>query len=444
MATSEVKREAETQAVDGNEEAHIGVPRYFTEEGVEPFDAIEWETRTALIPGKDGPSFEQNDVEFPTFWSQTATNIVAQKYFRGKLNTPQRERSVRQMIGRVADTITGWGIKDSYFADSDEAETFRAELTHLLVHQMVAFNSPVWFNVGFEESPQCSACFILSVEDDMDSILDWIRKEGRIFRGGSGAGINLSKLRSSHEQLAKGGYASGPVSFMRGADASAGTIKSGGKTRRAAKMVVLNVDHPDIEEFIWCKQHEEEKARVLQSAGYDMSLDSPDWASIQYQNANNSVRVTDEFMRAVTDDGVVGSHRPHRRLGRAHGARPRADAPDRRGGLEVRRSRHALRHDHERLAHLPEQRPDQCQQPVLGVPARRQLGLQPGEPQPDEVPRRRDRRVQRRDVRAGGGHHADGAGDPGLQLELPDRRDRRQRRCHAPARSRLSPTWARS
>ena len=221
----------------------------------------------------------------------------------------------------------------------------------------------------------------------MDSILDWIRKEGRIFRGGSGSGINLSKLRSSKEQLSKGGYASGPVSFMRGADASAGTIKSGGKTRRAAKMVVLNVDHPDIEEFIWCKQHEEEKARVLQAAGYDMSLDSPDWASIQYQNANNSVRVTDEFMRAVIDDDDVGSDRPHRRLGRAHAARPRPDAPDRRGGLEVRRSRHALRHDHERLAHLPRQRPDQRQQPVLGVPARRQLGLQPGQPQPDEVPR---------------------------------------------------------
>jgi ribonucleoside-diphosphate reductase alpha chain len=206
------------------------------------------------------------------------------------------------MIGRVANTITNWGIKDDYFVDADDAETFRAELTHLLLHQMVAFNSPVWFNVGFEESPQCSACFILSVEDDMDSILDWIKKEGRVFRGGSGSGINLSKLRSSKEQLSKGGYASGPVSFMRGADASAGTIKSGGKTRRAAKMVVLNVDHPDIEEFIWCKQHEEEKARVLQAAGYDMSLDSPDWASIQYQNANNSVRVTDEFMRAVTDD----------------------------------------------------------------------------------------------------------------------------------------------
>ncbi len=288
--------------LEGREDVRIGVPRYFTEAGAEPFDAVEWETRDALIPGKDGPSFEQREVEFPTFWSQTATNIVAQKYFRGKLNSPERERSVRQMIGRVADTITAWGTKDGYFADNDEADTFRAELTHLLLHQMVAFNSPVWFNVGFEEHPQCSACFILSVEDNMESILDWIRKEGLVFRGGSGSGINLSKLRSSKEQLAKGGYASGPVSFMRGADASAGTIKSGGKTRRAAKMVVLNVDHPDIEEFIWCKQHEEEKARVLQAAGYDMTLDSPDWASIQYQNANNSVRVTDEFMRAVIDD----------------------------------------------------------------------------------------------------------------------------------------------
>ena len=301
MAMSELKR-TENSVLEGKEDVRIGVPRYFTEPGSDPFEAVEWETRTALIPGKDGPSFEQRDVEFPAFWSQTATNIVAQKYFRGKLNSPEREHSVRQMIGRVADTITAWGTKDRYFTDGAEAETFRAELTHLLLHQMVAFNSPVWFNVGFEEHPQCSACFILSVEDNMESILDWIRKEGLVFRGGSGSGINLSKLRSSQEQLAKGGYASGPVSFMRGADASAGTIKSGGKTRRAAKMVVLNVDHPDIEEFIWCKQHEEEKARVLQAAGYDMSLDSPDWASIQYQNANNSVRVTDEFMRAVIDD----------------------------------------------------------------------------------------------------------------------------------------------
>jgi len=689
MAMSELKR-TENSVLEGKEDVRIGVPRHFTKTGSDPFDSVELEMRTALIPGKDGPSFEQRDVEFPTFWSQTATNIVAQKYFRGKLNSPEREHSVRQMIGRVADTITAWGLKDSYFADGDEAETFRAELSHLLLHQMAAFNSPVWFNVGFEEHPQCSACqpyralvstpagmvpigelvdgdqvgrevydsqgtthivavkangrkpvlriglrngsfveatgdhvvkavrtrraqpawvradqlepgmrmhlhphrarvaqpalapvggggvsadsldsdafaptadaqaiaeaalvgwlqadgfvrqydegtnrsltiefqtatdaefewiarhldtvfpdvhrhvrevetqdttlryrrirlygeplrefvdgwgllargteirvpdrlftathdevvaylrsifqadgyvsvrrdngcengrvafavigerwaedvqlllgsvgvysrrlrkhearpdrhdlhevqisigserarfaeligfvdsgkqhkllesltlrglkrcgdlreeeivsieaigvedvydiqtesgeyltnniavhncFILSVEDNMESILDWIRKEGLVFRGGSGSGINLSKLRSSQEQLAKGGYASGPVSFMRGADASAGTIKSGGKTRRAAKMVVLNVDHPDIEEFIWCKQHEEEKARVLQAAGYDMSLDSPDWASIQYQNANNSVRVTDEFMRAVVDDG---------------------------------------------------------------------------------------------------------------------------------------------
>ena len=679
MATTE--NPAGTRVLEGREDVSIGVERYFTSDGDDPFETVDWEQRTALIPGKDGPSFEQKDVEFPSFWSQTATNIVAQKYFRGKLNTPQREHSVRQMIGRVTDTITTWGVKDGYFVDQAEADTFHAELTHLLLHQMVAFNSPVWFNVGFEENPQCSACqpyralvstpdgmvpigqlvedeqvgrevydangatrivavqangtkpvwrvnlrngsyieatpdhvvkavaerrtapawlrvdqlvpgmrlhlhphkarvaeralatagpgdlpdeptatnarlvaeaalagwlqadgfvgqyngtnrsltiefitanddehawitdhldvvfpdvhrrvtdvetqstdltcrrirlygealrpfveewglmargtdisvperlwsastdevtaylqsifqadgyvslrrdagcenarvefavigerwaeevqlllgmlgiysrrirkidpredrhdlevvsvaigserarfaqqvgfvgrekqaklieslslrglkncgdlreeeivsieqigteevydiqtesgeylsnnvavhncFILSVEDSMDSILDWITKEGRVFRGGSGSGINLSKLRSSKEQLSKGGYASGPVSFMRGADASAGTIKSGGKTRRAAKMVVLNVDHPDIEEFIWCKQHEEEKARVLQAAGYDMSLDSPDWASIQYQNANNSVRVTDEFMRAVLED----------------------------------------------------------------------------------------------------------------------------------------------
>src|SRR3954463_5757287 len=300
MATTE--NPAETRVLEGREDVSIGVERYFTSDGDDPFETVDWEQRTALIPGKDGPSFEQKDVEFPSFWSQTATNIVAQKYFRGKLNTSQREHSVRQMIGRVADTITTWGVKDGYFIDQAEADTFHAELMHLLLHQMVAFNSPVWFNVGFEENPQCSACFILSVDDSMDSILDWITKEGRVFRGGSGSGINLSKLRSSREQLSKGGYASGPVSFMRGADASAGTIKSGGKTRRAAKMVVLNVDHPDIEEFIWCKQREEEKARVLQAAGYDMSLDSPDWASIQYQNANNSVRVTDEFMRAVIDD----------------------------------------------------------------------------------------------------------------------------------------------
>src|SRR5213593_3376272 len=284
------------------EDAALGVRRYFTIAGRDPFAEIEWEPRDAFIPGKDKPAFEQKGVEFPKFWSQTATNIVAQKYFRGRMASPEREFSVKQMIGRVVETIGTWGRDGGYFADDAEAQTFEAELKFILVNQLAAFNSPVWFNVGFEEKPQCSACFILSIDDSMESILDWIRREGVIFRGGSGSGANLSKLRSSKEQLSKGGYASGPVSFMRGADASAGTIKSGGKTRRAAKMVILDVDHPDVEEFIWCKAREEEKARVLEAAGYDMSLDSPDWASIQYQNANNSVRVTDTFMEAVEAD----------------------------------------------------------------------------------------------------------------------------------------------
>jgi len=281
--------------------ASLGVRRHFTIPGRDPFDEVEWELRDAYIPGKSGPAFEQKGVEFPRFWSQTATNIVAQKYFRGRMGSPERESSVKQMIGRIVDTIGGWGRADGYFATDEEAETFEAELKAILVNQLAAFNSPVWFNVGFEEKPQCSACFILSIEDSMESILDWIRREGIVFRGGSGSGINLSKIRSSKEQLSKGGHASGPVSFMRGADASAGTIKSGGKTRRAAKMVVLDVDHPDVEEFIWCKAKEERKARVLEANGYDMSLDSPDWASIQYQNANNSVRVTDTFMEAAVE-----------------------------------------------------------------------------------------------------------------------------------------------
>ena len=300
MATVESTEITETFQNSVTDEARtLGVKRYFTIPGRDPFDEIEWEIRDAFIPGKEKAAFDQKSVEFPKFWSQTATNIVAQKYFRGKLSTPERETSVRQMIGRVVDTIGGWGRQGSYFATNDEADTFEAELKAILVNQLASFNSPVWFNVGFEEKPQCSACFILSIDDSMDSILDWIRREGVIFRGGSGSGANLSKLRSSKEQLSKGGYASGPVSFMRGADASAGTIKSGGKTRRAAKMVILDVDHPDIEEFVWCKAREEQKARVLEAAGYDMSLDSPDWSSIQYQNANNSVRVTDAFMEAA-------------------------------------------------------------------------------------------------------------------------------------------------
>jgi ribonucleoside-diphosphate reductase alpha chain len=296
---SEALEEYVNTVVDS--EASVAPQRYFTIPGRDPFDEVEWELRHALIPGKDGPAFEQKDVEFPRFWSQTATNIVAQKYFRGRMTSPERERSVKQMIGRIVETIGTWGRSGGYFATDDEADTFEAELKAILVNQIAAFNSPVWFNVGFEEKPQCSACFILSIEDSMESILDWIRREGIIFRGGSGSGLNLSRLRSSKEQLSKGGYASGPVSFMRGADASAGTIKSGGKTRRAAKMVVLDVDHPDVDEFIWCKAKEERKARVLEQAGYDMSLDSPDWGSIQYQNANNSVRVTDAFMEAVVE-----------------------------------------------------------------------------------------------------------------------------------------------
>jgi ribonucleoside-diphosphate reductase alpha chain len=278
--------------------------RFFTRPDVHPYDEVEWELRDAVITNwRDGStSFEQRGVEFPSSWSMNATTIVAQKYFRGTLGSPERERSVKQMIDRVADTITGWGVDGGYFIDDESAETFRAELKHLLVNQKAAFNSPVWFNVGVEDKPQCSACFILSVEDTMSSILNWYVEEGKIFKGGSGAGINLSSIRSSKEILKGGGEASGPVSFMRGADASAGTIKSGGKTRRAAKMVILNVDHPDVEEFIWTKAREEKKIRVLREAGFDMDLDSPDYASVQYQNANNSVRVTDEFMRAYEND----------------------------------------------------------------------------------------------------------------------------------------------
>ncbi|MDP8943495.1 MAG: vitamin B12-dependent ribonucleotide reductase, partial [Actinomycetota bacterium] len=277
----------------------VRVGRRFTEPGTHPFEAVEWEIRDAVIGDPASPAFEQRGVEFPAGWSQNATNIVAQKYFRGQLGTPERESSVRQMIGRVAGTIAAWGREGGYFASDEDADAFEAELTHVLLHQMAAFNSPVWFNVGFEESPQCSACFLLSVEDTMESILAWNTKEGLIFRGGSGSGVNLSNIRSSREQLSKGGYASGPVSFMRGADAWAGTIKSGGKTRRAAKMVVLDIDHPDILDFVWCKAREEEKAAALRDAGFDMSIDGEGFTSIQYQNANNSVRVTDEFMERV-------------------------------------------------------------------------------------------------------------------------------------------------
>ncbi|MGH9082099.1 MAG: vitamin B12-dependent ribonucleotide reductase, partial [Acidimicrobiales bacterium] len=285
--------------------ATIGIRRHFTIEGVHPYDEIRWERRDARITNfRDGSvAFEQPGVEVPEGWSLNATNILAQKYFRGTLGTPEREWSLKQVTDRVVDTITGWGIRDGYFVDDVEARVFSDELKHLIVHQKAAFNSPVWFNIGVRGVPQQgSACFILAVEDSMDSILNWYTEEGTIFKGGSGAGVNLSRIRSSHELLKGGGTASGPVSFMRGADASAGTIKSGGKTRRAAKMVILDADHPDIEDFIWCKAIEERKARVLRDAGFDMDLDGADSHSTQYQNANNSVRVTDEFMQAVLDD----------------------------------------------------------------------------------------------------------------------------------------------
>jgi ribonucleoside-diphosphate reductase alpha chain len=280
----------------------IGIRRHYTTPEVHPYDQVEWEHRDARITNfRDGSvAFEQTDVEVPTTWSLNATNILSQKYFRGTPNTSERESSLRQVADRVVDTITEWGTNDGYFVDDEEAEAFRAELKYLIVQQMAAFNSPVWFNIGVAGVPQQgSACFILSVDDTMDSILNWYTEEGIIFKGGSGAGVNLSRIRSSHELLKGGGTASGPVSFMRGADASAGTIKSGGKTRRAAKMVILDADHPDIEDFIWCKAIEERKARVLRDAGFDMDLDGKDSVSLQYQNANNSVRVTDEFMDAV-------------------------------------------------------------------------------------------------------------------------------------------------
>ncbi len=283
----------------------FSLPRIFTVAGRHPFDEITWVRQDAVVGSGDQKVFEQQDVEFPSFWSPNAVSITASKYFRGKLGTPERERSVRQMVTRVAHTIRGFGERLGYFSSAAQARVFEDELTHLLVYQQGAFNSPVWFNVGVHQRPQCSACFILSVEDNMPSILEWIRNEGMIFKYGSGSGVSLSSLRSKREQLSRGGYASGPVSFMRGADSVAGMIKSGGTTRRAAKMVVLGIEHPDVVDFIRCKSEEEKKVRAFAAAGYDMSdLNNEAWASIQFQNANNSVRITDDFMRAVEADGT--------------------------------------------------------------------------------------------------------------------------------------------
>jgi ribonucleoside-diphosphate reductase alpha chain len=306
-ATSETERTASsTPARFARTRGGLSVRRFFTSAGTHPFDAVEWELRDARIGHGEHVAFEQPKVEFPKSWSQNAANIVAQKYFRGQLGSREREHSVKQMLSRVAGTIARWGREGGYFASDEDADTFEAELTHILLHQMAAFNSPVWFNVGWHPvgSPKCqaSACYILAVDDTMESILEWNTKEGLIFRGGSGSGINLSKIRGSMEPLSRGGTASGPVSFMRGTDAWAGSIKSGGGTRRAAKMVVLDIDHPDVREFIWCKAKEEDKAQALRDAGFDMAIDGDGFTSIQYQNANNSVRVNDDFMRAVQED----------------------------------------------------------------------------------------------------------------------------------------------
>jgi ribonucleoside-diphosphate reductase alpha chain len=306
--------ETTTQATErtfgpGRSVTGLEYERFFAKDGVDPFDEIEWELRSAVIANERGELvFEQRDVEFPRFWSQQATNIVVSKYFRGQIGTPQRERSVKQLVGRVVETITRWAREQEYFASEDDLQAFSDDLKHLLVYQKGSFNSPVWFNCGFEKAPQCSACFINSVQDTMESILTLAKTEGMLFKFGSGTGSNLSSIRSSREVLAGGGTASGPVSFMKGFDAFAGVIKSGGKTRRAAKMVILNADHPDVVEFINCKVEEEKKAWALIDAGYDGSFTGPAYASVFFQNSNNSVRVTDEFMRAVLDDGEWQTH----------------------------------------------------------------------------------------------------------------------------------------
>src|SRR5579859_2042084 len=290
----------------------LTVARLFTPARSKAYDQLKWVKRDSIIknPSNDKPVFEQKGVDFPESWSLNAINIVAQKYFSGTPGTPDRESSLKDLIDRVVDTVTRQGTQEGYFGTDAEAEDFREELKYVLATQRAAFNSPVWFNIGAPaRAQQASACFILGIEDTMESILNWYHDEGMIFKGGSGSGVNLSPIRSSVEPLGKSaGTASGPLSFMRGADASAGAIKSGGKTRRSAKMVVLNVDHPDVMEFIWCKAIEERKARVLQEAGFDMTLDGKDIFSVQYQNANNSVRVTDDFMKAVLEDGDWEMH----------------------------------------------------------------------------------------------------------------------------------------
>ena len=416
--------------------AQLGVRRYFTIPAATRSTRSSGRSATRTIPGKDGPGVRAEGRRVPeVLVADRDEHRRAEVLPRPpELARPRALREADDRPRRRHDRRLGPRRRLLRRRRGGADLPGRAEVHPRPPARVL--QRPVWFNVGFEEKPQCSACFILSIDDSMESILDWIRREGVIFRGGSGSGVNLSRLRSSKEQLSKGGYASGPVSFMRGADASAGTIKSGGKTRRAAKMVVLDVDHPDVEEFIWCKAKEERKARVLEAAGYDMSLDSPDWASIQYQNANNSVRVTDAFMEAVVEgkewnltartDGAVARDR--------RGAR--ADAADRRGRVGVRRPGRPVRHDDQRLAHAAEHEPHQRVEPVLGVHVDRRQRLQPRLAQPDEVPAR-GRRARRRGARARGRDDVPRAGDPRRLLVVSDARDRAQRGRVPPARARL-------
>ncbi len=360
--------------------------RRWTTPGVHPYDEIAWEMRTANISNESGKTvFEQTDIEVPVAWSQLATNVVVSKYFRGHIGTPGREKSVKQLIDRVVNTITAWAATQHYFATDEDLQAFQAELTHLLVHQKMAFNSPVWFNVGVEERPQCSACFINSVQDSMSSIMDLAKTEAMLFKYGSGAGVNLSPIRGSKEKMSGGGIASGPVSFMKGFDAFAGVVKSGGKTRRAAKMVILDADHPDVMEFIESKANEERKAWALIEAGYDPSFTGEAYGSVFFQNANHSVRVTDEFMHAVEADGDWTTREVTTGDRGRHPARADHVPQDGGGRLAVRRPGHPVRHDHQRLAHERGQRPHLRHQPVLGIHVPQRHGLQPGVHEPDEV-----------------------------------------------------------
>ena len=368
------------------------IGRHFTQPGEDVYARIEWTFRTAAITSDSGETiFEQTDIETPAFWSQTATNIVASKYFWGPNGSPQRESSMKTLVDRVVNTISRWGRDGGYFSDGADASAFAQELRYLLINQYAAFNSPVWFNVGIEETPQCSACFINSVEDSMESIMDLAKREALLFKWGSGTGSNLSTLRSSREALTGGGKASGPVSFMRGYDAFANVIKSGGKTRRAAKMIILNADHPDVLEFINCKADEERKAWALIDAGYDGSFTGAGvLVRLRSRTPTTAVRVPDEFMRAVLEaDGEPGQTRARWSAATA-GSMQTCKAREilmspwwPRVRISLRRPGDAVRHHHQRLAHLPAHGSDQRVESLLRVHVPRRLGVQPGVAQPD-------------------------------------------------------------